>query len=173
MRISDWSSDVCASDLRCTVLGVTAETTSRHSRERGNPATLLSLGRKDASVHSSQDWRLRVSPSPTPVPSPQPPAPAPSPPHVLPTIRGQVRTGHPAGAIGDEEIHRIGDLVRRSEEHTSELQSLMRSSSAVFCLKKKNSELQPRMRNSSAIVSCKTRQLMHTETLLRHHHHRQ
>src|SRR3546814_1978974 len=28
---------------------------------------------------------------------------------------------------------------QRSEEHTSELQSLMRSSSAVFCLKKKNS----------------------------------
>src|SRR3546814_3374104 len=31
----------------------------------------------------------------------------------------------------------IGDLLR-SEEHTSELQSLMRSSYAVFCLKKKN-----------------------------------
>src|SRR3546814_2411364 len=29
---------------------------------------------------------------------------------------------------------------RRSEEHTSELQSLMRSSYAVFCLKKKNIE---------------------------------
>src|SRR3546814_6995912 len=29
------------------------------------------------------------------------------------------------------------DLVPRSEEHTSELQSLMRISSAVFCLKKK------------------------------------
>src|SRR3546814_4144072 len=29
-------------------------------------------------------------------------------------------------------------LVRRSEEHTSELQSLMRNSYAVFCLKKKN-----------------------------------
>src|SRR3546814_5661982 len=28
-------------------------------------------------------------------------------------------------------------LVERSEEHTSELQSLMRTSSAVFCLKKK------------------------------------
>src|SRR3546814_7539900 len=28
--------------------------------------------------------------------------------------------------------------TKRSEEHTSELQSLMRSSSAVFCLKKKN-----------------------------------
>src|SRR3546814_9014039 len=30
------------------------------------------------------------------------------------------------------------DLLLRSEEHTSELQSLMRSSYAVFCLKKKN-----------------------------------
>src|SRR3546814_6840123 len=38
-------------------------------------------------------------------------------------------------------VRRIGgDLVRhgRSEEHTSELQSLMRISYAVFCLKKKN-----------------------------------
>src|SRR3546814_5370029 len=32
-----------------------------------------------------------------------------------------------------EELH-----TRRSEEHTSELQSLMRTSYAVFCLKKKN-----------------------------------
>src|SRR3546814_2714923 len=31
-------------------------------------------------------------------------------------------------------------VYRRSEEHTSELQSLMRSSYAVFCLKKKNTE---------------------------------
>src|SRR3546814_6082054 len=30
------------------------------------------------------------------------------------------------------------DLLRRSEEHTSEIQSLMRISYAVFCLKKKN-----------------------------------
>src|SRR3546814_6561161 len=30
-----------------------------------------------------------------------------------------------------------GERVKRSEEHTSELQSLMRISSAVFCLKKK------------------------------------
>src|SRR3546814_8085590 len=32
---------------------------------------------------------------------------------------------------------------RRSEEHTSELQSLMRSSYAVFCLKKKNAHNEP------------------------------
>src|SRR3546814_7179572 len=31
--------------------------------------------------------------------------------------------------------------TRRSEEHTSELQSLMRISYAVFCLKKKNKEI--------------------------------
>src|SRR3546814_4557707 len=37
------------------------------------------------------------------------------------------------GTRGGNEIQRVG----RSEEHTSELQSLMRNSYAVFCLKKK------------------------------------
>src|SRR3546814_7773109 len=37
-------------------------------------------------------------------------------------------------------IEKVDDLpVRRSEEHTSELQSLLRHSYAVFCLKKNNS----------------------------------
>src|SRR3546814_4343244 len=36
------------------------------------------------------------------------------------------------------DVLRAADLVARSEEHTSELQSLMRISYAVFCLKKKN-----------------------------------
>src|SRR3546814_10701558 len=34
------------------------------------------------------------------------------------------------------------DQIDRSEEHTSELQSLMRISYAVFCLKKKKNKLQ-------------------------------
>src|SRR3546814_8670962 len=34
-------------------------------------------------------------------------------------------------------VQRAGELAERSEEHTSELQSLMRISYAVFCLKKK------------------------------------
>src|SRR3546814_946189 len=38
------------------------------------------------------------------------------------------------GSVVDEVLGRAG----RSEEHTSELQSLMRISYAVFCLKKKN-----------------------------------
>src|SRR3546814_5188030 len=36
------------------------------------------------------------------------------------------------------EIHQLFLAALRSEEHTSELQSLMRNSYAVFCLKKKN-----------------------------------
>src|SRR3546814_5640181 len=44
------------------------------------------------------------------------------------------------GNIGAVDFGIMGRLDRknRSEEHTSELQSLMRSSYAVFCLKKKN-----------------------------------
>src|SRR3546814_7701150 len=64
--------------------------------------------------------------------------------------------GRPARHRGDDQHHQIADVRRRrthrdgegrgrvdrgrcrSEEHTSELQSLMRISYAVFCLKKKN-----------------------------------
>src|SRR3546814_9670104 len=42
---------------------------------------------------------------------------------------------HARNLSGDLAVH-LGD-ARRSEEHTSELQSLMRTSYAVFCLKKK------------------------------------
>src|SRR3546814_10074558 len=41
---------------------------------------------------------------------------------------------HPATGLADEQPQ---DRWQRSEEHTSELQSLMRISYAVFCLKKK------------------------------------
>src|SRR3546814_4811546 len=43
----------------------------------------------------------------------------------------------PGGGHVDQITQAI-DTIRRSEEHTSELQSLMRISYAVFCLKKKN-----------------------------------
>src|SRR3546814_2640138 len=55
-------------------------------------------------------------------------------------------SGHPIGPavrrkrrfiVEDEPGDGLGLPVRRSEEHTSELQSLMRISYAVFCLKKK------------------------------------
>src|SRR3546814_2179970 len=44
----------------------------------------------------------------------------------------------------EDFLHRVArhEFVERSEEHTSELQSLMRISYAVFCLKKKKNEKQ-------------------------------
>src|SRR3546814_1614623 len=42
-----------------------------------------------------------------------------------------------SGNVFIQKQHLIGLFQRRSEEHTSELQSLMRISYAVFCLKKK------------------------------------
>src|SRR3546814_7422646 len=45
--------------------------------------------------------------------------------------------GYKAVIIGANEMGKIFPLLMRSEEHTSELQSLMRISYAVFCLKKK------------------------------------
>src|SRR3546814_6315555 len=45
--------------------------------------------------------------------------------------------GHKTRTVGGEHDVFEPHLKRRSEEHTSELQSLMRNSYAVFCLKKK------------------------------------
>src|SRR3546814_6641190 len=61
---------------------------------------------------------------------------------------------------------RIGRHLQRSEEHTSELQSLMRISYAVFCLKKKtknfdtlkDSQIQ---RNNSSTTVTKTKHVSH------------
>src|SRR3546814_10327429 len=50
-------------------------------------------------------------------------------------------TPREARANVDAGIDIVVTATRRSEEHTSELQSLMRISSAVFCLKKKKTRL--------------------------------
>src|SRR3546814_5978423 len=102
MRISDWSSDVCSSDLdRMLQQGLFA-----FDRRQRNP-DLPGGGRLSATVHVNLGM----------------------PAHDQRTGKGvslPVTTGN--GHIG---------TLRRSEEHTSELQSLMRISYAVFCLKKK------------------------------------
>src|SRR3546814_4939158 len=48
---------------------------------------------------------------------------------IVPNLVEAMFTGFPGNS---------GETVKKSEEHTSELQSLMRISYAVFCLKKKN-----------------------------------
>src|SRR3546814_9157653 len=58
--------------------------------------------------------------------------------HVANTYRTTLQILQQQGAIVDEiDLPEFRQLPSRSEEHTSELQSLMRISYAVFCLKKK------------------------------------
>src|SRR3546814_2624956 len=97
MRISDWSSDVCSSDLH-------------QVRPRGAQLCLAAQARRT-------DNRIRRQ------------------------LRQRAET------VGDKRIARILAAEEssecqalRSEEHTSELQSLMRISYAVFCLKKKKTQ---------------------------------
>src|SRR3546814_2760069 len=58
-------------------------------------------------------------------------------PHFAPTERSYQLLPLPAGPVSFEQTR-----TARSEEHTSELQSLMRISYAVFCLKKKQTKTQ-------------------------------
>src|SRR3546814_3012669 len=59
---------------------------------------------------------------------------------ILRRIYYRARTDICYPAISNNYRSIINDLGARSEEHTSELQSLMRISYAVFCLKKKNNQ---------------------------------
>src|SRR3546814_9952618 len=110
MRISDWSSDVCSSDLAGIVL------------------LDWSLGRRaDGTFHATvpaRDFALDLRFAPTQS-------------VMLNGDKGYSRKGpRPAQASYYYSVPQLA--VTRSEEHTSELQSLMRISYAVFCLKKKN-----------------------------------
>src|SRR3546814_9040226 len=132
MRISDWSSDVCSSDLDGD-----PDRTGERSRDRGSRGV-------------SEPGRLqRGSPLGR---SGQPPGSGTG----ADRATGR-RTLHGAGGIGRKEnagggraVVGIARLIpcrrepRRSEEHTSELQSLMRISYAVFCLKKKKKTINRR-----------------------------
>src|SRR3546814_10108007 len=125
MRISDWSSDVCSSDLpsRCAVQSIALPP----SRNRP-PARSVRYRRRSlpppfpaASVRAAPHCRSAAARPLSGVrrSSDIPPAPRP---RAVPPARHSVPTRN---------------VRRRSEEHTSELQSLMRISYAVFCLKKK------------------------------------
>src|SRR3546814_5506709 len=107
MRISDWSSDVCSSDLGSGTAFVL----------RSVPLNwCLILGR----MRLSARFCLAVSRC---VLHSRP---------VSVSWGGSIRPPRGTAEQGDEEYQAV-----RSEEHTSELQSLMRISYAVFCLKKK------------------------------------
>src|SRR3546814_5955443 len=120
MRSSDWSSDVCSSDLRQSTKGAAIRAgipaVPRRSGERAWPPV-----RAQAALRTS--WRARTGRAPTPSGARA------GADEVWAGVRCRFARGQPMR--GDDW---------RSEEHTSELQSLMRISYAVFCLKKKNKE---------------------------------
>src|SRR3546814_3618841 len=62
-------------------------------------------------------------------------------------LRPGIGIGEVGAAPGARHVveQRVVAEVGRSEEHTSELQSLMRISYAVLCLKKQNNALRPHM----------------------------
>src|SRR3546814_7363974 len=107
MRISDWSSDVCSSDL-----GFASRA------HRAFAFRLLDLLRRHG-LHRGRA-RQQAGDAGTTV-----------------GHRPLVRPWPAGGGGGHLRLPAAGDDFQRSEEHTSELQSLMRISYAVFCLKKK------------------------------------
>src|SRR3546814_8193512 len=119
MRISDWSSDVCSSDLPAVSRHV-LRCDFHHQpvlRTHRNRAQCYLL---DALAAFSQPVR-RQNPL--------------DPPDNYRSIEA-FRTLHIPGLLCSRSPQAIC-FPQRSEEHTSELQSLMRISYAVFCLKKK------------------------------------
>src|SRR3546814_1654281 len=118
MRISDWSSDVCSSDLLGHVVGGVA-LAARVERRR---AALDHACRQrdvlsDDQVAGADAFDDRAV--------------------------GHVEAARHLDRVDEARGRRAQPLVchQRSEEHTSELQSLMRISYAVFCLNKKNQDL--------------------------------
>src|SRR3546814_10035223 len=103
MRISDWSSDVCSSDLENVDVSAQPFFALILAAEPGRQFTIL-IQRQE---HRS--WTA-----------------------VMQDINRPVR----ASVLPDREVPHDFRGGHRSEEHTSELQSLMRISYAVFCLKK-------------------------------------
>src|SRR3546814_6964350 len=59
--------------------------------------------------------------------------------------------GAPYSMLDKDEQWAIGVYAYRSEEHTSDLQSLMRISYSVFCLKNKNTHSNPQRANATLI----------------------
>src|SRR3546814_6050291 len=115
MRICDWSSDVCSSDLPKPWTPLLEEIKMIVEAAAGctfNSALLnLYRGNRDSiGFHSDDEKELGIEP----------------------TI-ASVSFGHERTFILKPKFNRP-----RSEEHTSELKSLMRNSYAVFCLTKKN-----------------------------------
>src|SRR3546814_1076888 len=112
MRISDWSSDVFSSDLAPHAPLAAQVQAQTHAGGRGAVGPLVLCGQFEFGVVERLAGRIQTC-----------------------TGGGQFGFRFPRSRIvAPRRLH-------RSEEHTSELQSLMRISYAVFCLKKKKTKI--------------------------------
>src|SRR3546814_8639828 len=126
MRISDWSSDVCSSDLEVFARMLCADAFGRLENPR---AYMFSAARNLLIERARRKARNEI--------------------RLYPLDEGRDAPVCPEQAYSIEaaDLRRtlrrtILAMPRRSEEHTSELQSLMRISYAVFCLHKKQTQTQ-------------------------------
>src|SRR3546814_3290956 len=111
MRISDWSSDVCSSDLFQRYVGVDSWIAGEAQASLPALTAIVRRGMTAAHRKAAADRTARFAED-----------------HAT-----TLAQAHKAVRLGWDA---------RSGEHTSELQSLMRISYAVFCLKKKNKRSQ-------------------------------
>src|SRR3546814_7501156 len=115
MRISDWSSDVCSSDLpQC-----------QYSTKRQGPAP---VARRQPDIDYTVQALARTAGSRFDQKRDR---------SALADDRTAVRVERGCSGHGIDGCFRNVGLAGRLEEHTSELQSLLRISFAVFCLKQK------------------------------------
>src|SRR3546814_5313708 len=130
MRISDWSSDVCSSDLGPVRRGFRSGLRTGVHGWRSSTDQVSSNNR----LHDDASDNGRTPPPGSTRPAiAAPPLLAPNPLFIVIIKRARM------GALLDKcRSCSSYWTASRSEEHTSELQSLMRISYAVFCLKKKN-----------------------------------
>src|SRR3546814_5392848 len=131
MRISDWSSDVCSSDLqeRLAELFIKNTPEKNHADPRLSPAQAIVDAAMKTAADRGESARMVAT--------------------IRESTRQLVADRIKAGGSLDGEIGRAAQVQApaprdkdrsRSEEHTSELQSLMRNAYAGLCLKTKTTK---------------------------------
>src|SRR3546814_1919788 len=116
MRISDWSSDVCSSDLR--TLQASQAHVLKQIDDAAQPIITAIMREKGANIALARGATIQAANSLD--------------------ITAEVVKRLNAAKPSVSTTPPAQPAQARSEEHTSELQSLMRISYAVFCLKTKN-----------------------------------
>src|SRR3546814_2053430 len=132
MRISDWSSDVCSSDLngRQRYMQVSITLLGRHQADLEALRVHMPLIRNNlVMLFSGQNFDTLATPVGQEMLRQQA------------TASVQEVAQKELGKVVIEQLLFTNFVLQRSEEHTSELQSLMRISYAVFCLKKKKHQI--------------------------------